>query len=111
MQVKTLELRDRATFIPLLAVEMKATRIKQSYLLSRAGYGPGRSLILITRLDGKGKATYDPYAWGDRTFHVAHLEIEKNWEILDDGDIVDVEFILGETKAPKLSEQLESYGS
>ena len=36
---------------------------------------------------------------------VAHNYIIEHWHELKDGDVVDVQFILGETKAPKVSER------
>jgi hypothetical protein len=35
----------------------------------------------------------------------AHLWIEANFDKLNDGDVVDVEFILGERAMPKVSER------
>ena len=119
MEAKVLEIRDRMTFIAALAVEMKAghkigdgsvSHGARAYLLKRCGYPadgtPGALMIMLTRLDGDGmKATADPYAWGDRTFKVAHKYITANWNELRDGDVVDVEFILGETEKQKRSER------
>lgn len=106
MRTKILELRDKATFIPVVAVKMMPDAANERYLLRRAGYSTdGNPLVLLTRADG-GKSAYDPYDWGDRTFHTAHLYIEEHWNELEDGDVVDVEFILGETKERKLSEEL-----
>lgn len=111
MQVKALEVRDRATCIPVLAVDMNVgvpgmpTHQAQWRLLRRAGYPcDGRPNILLTHLAGQGKATNDPYEWGGRTYPVAHNYIIDNWCSLKDGDVVDVEFILGEASAPKKSE-------
>lgn len=50
------------------------------------------------------RCAYDPYDWGDRTMTVAHQYIESNFDQLNNGDVVDVEFILGETSVPKRSE-------
>lgn len=107
MKVKTIEIRDRATFIPALCVEMMADPGSQSaYLLRRAGYDDQSvPLIGVTSLSGGKKMCVDPYDWGDRTMQVAHDHIAKNWEALDDGSVVDVEFILGETQAAKASER------
>jgi len=35
----------------------------------------------------------------------AHVYIEQSWALLKDGDVVDVEFILGETIKQKISER------
>lgn len=110
MKAKALEIRDRATFIAALAVDMNPSVSthceKQLYLLQRCGYPcDGIPNVILTRLDGNGKATSDPYAWGDRTWSVAHNYIIEHWDELKDGDVVDVEFILGETDVPKVSER------
>lgn len=116
MKTKALELRDKGTFIPLLAIEMRPKIpdaeggwLEQHWLLRRAGYDCERPLIMITHMHGGHKAHYDPYSWNDRTYHVAHDFIEKNWAELKDGDVIDVEFILGESKTPKVSEKLDSF--
>lgn len=106
MIVKCLEVRDEGTFIPVLCVDMNPDHEQQVYLLRRCGYPcDGRPNILITHLaaDG-GPAWNDPYSWGSRTCLVAHNWIIKNWPTLKDGDVIDVEFILGETRARKKSE-------
>lgn len=119
-QVKMLELRDDGTLIPLLCVDMNphdlhgpgtvavGRKEAQRRLLRRCGYTcDGEPNILVTRLDAGGaggtRATNDPYAWpaGTRTMPNAHRWIIDNWATLKDGDVVDVEFILGETDAPK----------
>jgi hypothetical protein len=105
MKAKALEVRDSMTFIPVVAIDMNAQFDDQVYLLRRAGYVcDGRPIILLTRMDG-GKAHYDPFDWGDRTFQVAHQYIVAHWDTLVDGAVVDVEFILEETPSPKLSER------
>lgn len=117
---KLFEIRDRATFIPVVAVKMQSyldhrawagyiENEREAYLLMRAGYSEvGHALILITRADGGGKANYDAYDWcdGSRTFKIAHAYIEKNFDALESGAVIDVEFILGESKEEKLSERL-----
>lgn len=99
MKAKVLEIRDEMTFIP-------------NWHLRRCGYPcDGQPNILITRLTANGKASNDPYFWGGRTMPVAHDYIIKNWENLRDGDVVDVQFILGEISAPKVSERITTKGS
>ena len=44
----------------------------------------------------------------DRTYHVAHLYVQQHWDEITSGDVVDVEFVLGETDAPKESEIVEA---
>lgn len=111
MQTKALEIRDEGTFIAALAVDMNPSFGRphseaQKYLLRRCGYPcDGRPNVILTRLDGNGQATNDPYAWGGRTWPAAHHWIIEHWNEINDGDVVDVSFILGETKAPKVSER------
>jgi hypothetical protein len=119
MRAKALEIRDKGTFIPALAVSMVAEQgpsisaddtqqyTSQRYLLRRAGYNCNPEspfLVMLTSLYGGRRAEYDVFAWNDRTYHVAHDYITKHWVELRDGDVVDVEFILGETEKPKQSE-------
>ena len=106
MIAKALEVRDEGTFIAVLAVDMQPANEGQRYLLRRCGYAcDGRPNVIMTRLDGDGRATNDPYAWGGRTYPVAHDYIIDHWAELADGDVVDVQWILGETAAPKRSER------
>lgn len=111
MKAKALEIRDEGTFIPALAVDMNPSDDAQRYLLRRCGYScDGLPNVIVTRLDGDGQATNDPYAWNGRTWPAAHNYIIEHWDELKDGDVVDVSFILGETKAPKRSERFDVIG-
>lgn len=104
--VKFLEIRDRATFIPVVAVSCELCgNNRDDYLLRRAGYGSVRC-ILLTHLGGGRTAYCDPYDWDDRTFQVAHNYIIENWDEVHDSDVIDVEFILGESEKKKITEWL-----
>jgi hypothetical protein len=126
MKAKALEIRDRHTFIPALAVDMNpgppapdggmsldelarhlADQVGRMYLLRRAGYAcDGEPIIMLTRMAGGLRAFYDPYDWCDRTWTTAHNYIVEHWNELRDGDVIDVEFILGESTQPKVSERV-----
>lgn len=117
IETKLIEVRDRATFIPCIASRMKVCTDrghpeyweKERYLLGRVGYrGDSCRLVLFTYLQGGRLAEYDPEAWGlnPRTIPVAHDWVEKHWFEISSGDVVDVEFILGETTTKKVSERL-----
>ena len=103
---KVLEVRDSATHIPVLAIRMLAKNgIQNYYVHDRMGYprdGSGIAMILLNDCDGN----CDPYSWGDRTRATAHHYIYDHFEELNDGDVVDVEFILGEKPSKKVSERL-----
>lgn len=119
---KLFELRDSATFIPILAVRMEeipdqchGTTDAERYLMRRCGYpetgllgfSEGPPSVVLQRADGSGKSTSDPYEWHDRTFRTAHNYILENWDKLKDGQVICVEFILGERKEPKRSESFD----
>ena len=110
MDAKIIEIRDEATFIAVLCVDMNPDiddDFTQRYYLRREGYScNGKPNILITRLSADGApATNDPYYWQGRTWPVAHHYILEHWAELENGSVVDVSYILGETDKPKISER------
>ncbi len=111
MIAKTFEIRDRKTFIPVLAIQLMPTCEADRYLLSRANYGhyggaQSRHTILV-KLEGT-RAEYDPNRWGDsRTMRTAHSFIGEHFDELESGMAIDVEYILHETEKPKITERLE----
>ena len=105
MEVKTFEIRDEATFIPVLATCLANPTLAEKFLLGRTGFNePFGRFVILTRLAAVDRTQYDPHSWGGRTMPVAHQYIVDNWNELRSGQVVDVEFILGETKEPKRSE-------
>lgn len=110
MITKAIEIRDRCTFIAALAIKMVPDCLSDRYLLGRAGYDFLNPCVMLCRMDANGlarQASHDPYEWGacDRTYQVVHLYIIDHFDELESGAVVDVEFILGETKQPKKSER------
>lgn len=110
MIIKLFEVRDRATFLPVFALSTEPGNKEQAYLLRRVGFNPAGDAIVIARLNGEDNSSADPYHWRDRTMQTAHLYITENFDKIKDGDVIDVEFILGETTQPKTSERHEVYG-
>lgn len=110
MIVKVLEVRDRMTFIPVMAIKMNSEDDIQKYYLRRAGYGEDSFSVSVICMDNF-KGYDDPYKWDcmSRTMHEAHKYISKNWDLLNDGDVVDVEYVLGETDTPKVSERFNGW--
>jgi hypothetical protein len=109
MIAKTFEVRDRMTFIPVMAVQLEPGCERDRYLLARAGFGlyaaKQAEYVQLARIAGGGGQSYcDPYEWGDRTMQVAHSYICAHWAELESGAVVDVEFILGQSESPKRSE-------
>jgi hypothetical protein len=125
MEVKVLEIRDRSTYFAAVCVDMNpiapmasesrggiAERIERSeaqrYHLRRLGYPcDGLPNIALFHLSCNGGPVWnDPFGWRDsRTYQTAHNYIIEHWRELKDGDVVDVEFILGETTVKALSER------
>ena len=113
MKTKLFEIRDEGTFIPVMAFELDYDSEAERYLLACAGYGntPGHNIrvVVLWKMDGgNGQATSDAYKWASRTMNTAHLHIKEHWDELETGDVIDVEFILGETKSMKMSERLSN---
>jgi len=115
METKIFEIRDRATFMPVMAIRLKLDAAEASgqefYLLRRAGYAGGditrgRVVILMTLSGGRGNACCDPYDWRSDTLTPAHAYITQQWDKLRPGQVIDAEFIRGESAVPKLSEAI-----
>lgn len=107
MEIKCLELRDVATFIPVICIRPVPENPEQHFLLRRDGYRGNNSETCIIMIDAQCRGVaYDPYDWRDaRTKRTAHAFIQEHWSGLKDGDVIDVQYILGETEKPKLSER------
>jgi hypothetical protein len=108
MEVKCLEIRDKGTFIPVICIRPTPDNEAQRYLLRRDGYRGTMAEECIIMIDAQCRGVaYDPYDWTKdrRTKGVAHDYIARHWRELADGDVVDVQHILGETSSPKLSER------
>jgi hypothetical protein len=103
MIIKAVEIRDRHTFIPAIAIRMIAANDAQGYLMRHVGFhGDG---VVLMRLNDQ-EAHSDPYDWrsGSRTMPQAHLWLLEHFDEIEDGSVIDVEYILGESSAPKTSE-------
>jgi hypothetical protein len=108
MIVKAVEIRGTATFIPAIAIKVVPANEGQRYLLRRSGYGFDPPQIILAEIAaGIGLAFCDPYDWPDdtRTMRVAHEWLREHFDEIEDGAVVDVEFILGERPEPKRSER------
>lgn len=109
MTTKTIEIRDRAKTIQVAAIWFTASSRIQAAMLRKSGYGeqPGEYVALLVLSDGTLTTRLDPRAWPTfygRTMAVAHEYVREHIAELRDGDVVDVEFILQESDAPKVAE-------
>lgn len=113
LYTKVLEIRDSMTFIPVIAIKMLSrTEVQEWYIHYRGGYSQDGSSIILINLDTgisrplkNSMSSNDAFYWNDRTMTIAHQYIEENFDSLCDGDVIDVEFILGETDKKKISER------
>ena len=112
--VKLFEIRDAGTTMPVIAIKPDPHNETERWLYSMSGYGvsaegQGDYVMLAPMHAGEGKLVCDPYnhPGGPKvhTLFVAHQHIITNWSVLESGDVVDVQFILGETKEAKTTER------
>lgn len=107
MEVKLFEIRDRLTFFAAFGLRVYPHTVGDHYLACRrAGYPDTGTEVIFGNLANPARTQCDPYAWNDRTYHVAHRYIREHWDELYSSCVIDVEFILGETDKPKVSERL-----
>lgn len=96
---KYLEIRDEMTLIPALAIEVEINPATQ-----RLGF-KGRHILLIRLSDQECHGQPCDWVNSKRTMQVAHMWILSHWDLITyNGYVVDVSFILGETKTPKRAE-------
>lgn len=107
IETKLFEVRDRMTFLPVICMRIAASELpaEEQYLARRAGYA--EPLVIMTHLQADhSTAVYHGEMWADRTRRIAHSYIADRWYDLQSGAVIDVEFILGEVTAPKVSERI-----
>lgn len=104
METKVFEIRDHLTFFPAIAISTSSDNEQEQYLLSRAGYASEGTTVIFFHAHDIKKIQYSPYHWRDRTYQNAHKYIKDNWDKLEGGEVIDVQYILGETDTPKVSE-------
>lgn len=110
MIVKLFEVRDSGTFLPMIAIKLNPQNEAERYLLARSGYGltaeSHQQYILMAAITDNGILTYDQYSQPNRTRQVAHDYVITHFDELQNGQVIDVEFILGIKPEPKLSESI-----
>lgn len=100
-----LEIRDSGTFIPAMATHIDPD-LGDNYLIRRAGYTDEYVTIILTNLV-TGEGHNDVYDWNPntRTMRLAHKYIQKHFHDLNDGDVIDIEYINGWSTKKKESER------
>lgn len=116
METKLFEIRDSGTFMPCMAIRLTWECQEERWLLRRAGFSAegistnglnGAEKYILFHPLCSDQITYDAYNWnrGARTVPLAHKYVIDNWNELKSGDVIDVQFIIGETKEKKISER------
>jgi len=106
LDAKLIEVRDSMTTIPALAWKPDPSDEAELWFWSRSGFGrtPGDYVFLMRLSDQETKI--DPYGWGHtRTMPTVHRHLMEHWDLVRNGDVIDVQFLLGETTIPKESER------
>jgi len=107
--VKFLEVRADGYFLSMLAVGAYPTIDKlndrEIWILNRAGRSAKHTQILLMDLVS-GASSWEPGNWTDRETTITHVHLLSNWKSIKSGDVIDIQYILGERKTIRLSEQV-----
>lgn len=111
MIIKLLEVRDEATCFGVMAISIDPDNEQQRAIIRHAGFSDRFDAIIMLDMHSC-EGSYDPFKQPNygRTRRDAHLWIREHFEELKDGDVVDVQFILGETGKKKEAEIQRNYG-
>jgi hypothetical protein len=108
MTSKMIEIRDRGTFVPALATRLDTGLEHERWLMREAGFESPYLDILLCKISGGGghlKCATDPVDWNDRTYFTIHKYLLEHFDEVRPGQVLDVEYILGEKSEPKVSER------
>lgn len=107
MKSKMFEIRDDGTTITAIAIKTQPEDMNEFYHFRRGGWLED-SIILI-KTNGEAYCEYDAFSWlkdGTRTMHEAHKYIKEHFDELNNFDVIDIQYILGETDTKKQSDIL-----
>lgn len=109
MQIKMIEVRDSCTCIAAIAIRPWPSGPVEEIFLRYAGFGFSSDCILFGYLHASGtmaKWTYDPFDWPENphTMRAAHHYVAQHFDELKNGAVVDIEYIMGRTRAVKQAE-------
>jgi hypothetical protein len=97
MEVKFLEIRFGSAFIPAVALRAIPRNQKERYILSRAGFSsPG---IFLAPLQGIEFPSLKAFG-----FTLNYLE--RHWDAVSSGDVIDVDYLTGERDKPRITESV-----
>jgi hypothetical protein len=113
--MKFLEVRDAGTTIPIIAFSIAETlntdseqMIKREKYYNHTGYNVDSGSVFVIKLV-EPSIEFDSYNWNEgRTMIKAHQYIEKHYNELNEFDVIDVQYIMGETKQKKNPELINN---
>lgn len=114
METKLIEVRDIGTRVEVLAIRLGSTNEAEQFILASAGYGRGpwefSTYVLLIDLNTPlriwlNSTECDMAHRMTRTYPITHKELEDHWDKYQSGDVLDVQFVLGETTEPKKSDR------
>ncbi len=94
MTTKIFEVFDRSAYLRVLATRLDHRTTRELFLLNGADLTNGQ--IQVTTLTPYVESHSDPSGWGNGTMRTVHEHLIERWDVLNTGDVVDVEHILGE---------------
>ena len=97
-ETKVVEVRDRGTLLVMVA-----TKVQASPLTHWVGVNRGEDYIFVTKINADMECGAHKYAFENLRTREAVQHIIDNFDKLNDRDVVDIEFILGEVFEPKVS--------
>ena len=120
---KYFEVRDVGTRMVLMCFKFDAANEDERHLVGLSGFGTlifGQNYYTLYYWpvdDGSSirpAASYDIQNWhpaiiGSRTQYLAMKIVEKHWSQLCSGDVIDIEYAIGETTLPKCHDNLYPY--
>jgi hypothetical protein len=105
MIVKYIKILDRGVSIPAAVMKAAYSNEEQRQILRDADLH-SNSILLMNLVDKVVKS--DPIHWFTRTMTTAHKHLNENFDLIKDGEVIDVEFILGETTMKRTWESKKS---
>ena len=97
-ETKIFAIHDVMTLVSMMVQRLVPETLQEELILSRAGYREiDNYFFFSTFRDEMGEFTYDVYKLeNQRSFGTAARYIKQNWDELESGELIDIEYILGE---------------
>lgn len=102
--IKIVEIRDRITCIPAFAIRIVPSLELELFLFSHCGYDIYNPCILLISIQAPWLSARSSDEWHNspRTMPTAHKWIEENFDSIQPGQVIDVEYILKEKDSASL---------